>query len=57
MDVEYARLARELQLPKGSTAPKANVIENAAASYISPNAPGGSKKAPAADDEDEGGLC
>ena len=39
MDVEYARLARDLQLPKGiSTAPKANVIENAAAQYKSPNA-------------------
>lgn len=39
MDVEYARLARDLQLPRGiSTAPKANVIENATASYKSPNA-------------------
>lgn len=38
MDVEYARLARDLQLPKGMSAPKANVIENAAASYKSPNA-------------------
>uniref|UniRef100_A0A182Y189 Gamma-soluble NSF attachment protein n=1 Tax=Anopheles stephensi TaxID=30069 RepID=A0A182Y189_ANOST len=38
MDVEYARLARDLPLPKGvSIAPKANVIENAAASYVSPN--------------------
>lgn len=38
MDVEYARLARDLQLPRGmTTAPKANVIENAAASYKSPN--------------------
>lgn len=41
MDVEYARLARDLPLPKGATiAPKANVIENAAAEYISPNAGG-----------------
>lgn len=41
MDVEYARLARDLQLPKGiSTAPKANVIENATASYKSPNTAG-----------------
>lgn len=41
MDVEYARLARDLQLPKGiSTAPKANVIENATASYKSPNSAG-----------------
>lgn len=39
MDVEYACLARDLNLPKGiSTAPKANVIENAAAEYKSPNA-------------------
>ena len=41
MDVEYARLARDLQLPKGiSTAPKANVIENATASYKSPTTGG-----------------
>lgn len=41
MDVEYARLARDLKLPKGiSTAPKANVIENATASYKSPNTAG-----------------
>ena len=39
MDVEYARLSRDLTLPKGmSTAPKANVIENATASYVSPGA-------------------
>lgn len=39
MDVEYARLARTLPLPKGAvSAPKANVIENATASYKSPNA-------------------
>lgn len=38
MDVEYARLARDLPLPKGvAVAPKASVIENAAASYVSPN--------------------
>uniref|UniRef100_A0A182NGU9 Gamma-soluble NSF attachment protein n=1 Tax=Anopheles dirus TaxID=7168 RepID=A0A182NGU9_9DIPT len=60
MDVEYARLARDLPLPKGvSIAPKANVIENAAASYVSPNsgAAGDAPKPPAADDNDEGGLC
>ncbi|XP_041771329.1 gamma-soluble NSF attachment protein [Anopheles merus] len=65
MDVEYARLARDLPLPKGvSIAPKANVIENAAASYVSPNsgAAGDAAAKPAAgpaggDDEDEGGLC
>lgn len=39
MDIEYARLARDLPLPRGiTTAPKANVIENAAPSYKSPNA-------------------
>lgn len=39
MDIEYARLARDLPLPKGiATAPRANVIENAAPSYKSPNA-------------------
>lgn len=36
MDVEYAILARDLNLPKGlSVPPKVTVIENAAASYIS----------------------
>lgn len=39
MDIEYARLARDLPLPKGIVAaPRANVIENAAPSYKSPNA-------------------
>lgn len=40
MDVEYARLARDLPLPKGSdTLPvKAAVRQNAAPSYVSPNA-------------------
>uniref|UniRef100_A0A182WB39 Gamma-soluble NSF attachment protein n=1 Tax=Anopheles minimus TaxID=112268 RepID=A0A182WB39_9DIPT len=64
MDVEYARLARDLPLPKGvSIAPKANVIENAAASYVSPNSGTSGDTAakpsagPAGDDEDEGGLC
>lgn len=40
MDVEYARLARDLPLPKGSdTLPvKAVVRQNAAPSYVSPNA-------------------
>jgi hypothetical protein len=38
MDIEYACLARDLPLPKGLTAPKATVIENATASYVSPNA-------------------
>uniref|UniRef100_A0A182PHL0 Gamma-soluble NSF attachment protein n=1 Tax=Anopheles epiroticus TaxID=199890 RepID=A0A182PHL0_9DIPT len=64
MDVEYARLARDLPLPKGmAIAPKANVIENAAASYVSPNsgaagdAAAKPAAAPAGEDEDEGGLC
>ncbi|KAF4518490.1 hypothetical protein B566_EDAN006495 [Ephemera danica] len=39
MDVEYARLARDLPLPKGmAPLSKASVIENAAPSYVSPNA-------------------
>lgn len=39
MDVEFARLARELPLPQPTTvAPKATVRENAAPSYVSPNA-------------------
>ncbi|XP_055606425.1 gamma-soluble NSF attachment protein-like [Uranotaenia lowii] len=63
MDVEYARLARDIPLPKGvSIAPKANVIENSAAPYVSPNSgPGaeGGREASGAglDDEEEGGLC
>uniref|UniRef100_A0A2M4BU71 Gamma-soluble NSF attachment protein n=1 Tax=Anopheles marajoara TaxID=58244 RepID=A0A2M4BU71_9DIPT len=63
MDVEYSRLARDLPLPKGmAIAPKANVIENAAASYVSPNSGGTSDTSkptagPAEEDEDEGGLC
>lgn len=63
MDIEYARLARDLPLPKGmAIAPKANVIENAAASYVSPNsgAAGDASKpvaGPAGDDEEDGGLC
>jgi hypothetical protein len=66
MDVEYARLSRDLKLPKGmSTAPKATIIGNATASYVSQSA--GNTSADAgessgtgaarADDEDEGGLC
>lgn len=63
MDIEYARLARDLPLPKGmAIAPKANVIENAAASYVSPNSGAGSDGSkpvagPAGDDEEDGGLC
>lgn len=39
MDVEYARLARDLPLPEGISAPKAPMVrENAAPSYVSPNA-------------------
>lgn len=38
MDVEYARLARDLPLPQGvQCPPKASVRENAAPSYVSPN--------------------
>ena len=39
MDVEYARLARDLPLPEGISAPKVSMVrENAAPSYVSPNA-------------------
>lgn len=40
MDVEYARLARDLPLPKGPDVapPRASVIPGAAPSYVSPNA-------------------
>lgn len=60
MDIEYAKLANTLPLPRGiSTAPKANVIENATASYKS--AGGGSEEGAGGggglDDIDDGGLC
>lgn len=54
MDIEYAKLARDLKLPKGMTAPKAPIVENAAASYVSGSAGAVSG---GGDDEDEGGLC
>lgn len=61
MDVEYARLSRDLKLPKGISAPKAAIRENAAGAYVSPlggNAGESSGAAAApADDDDEGGLC
>lgn len=39
MDVEYSRLARDLPLPQGVAVPKkSGVRENAAPSYVSPNA-------------------
>lgn len=62
MDVEYARLSRDLKLPKGmSVVPKASIVENAAASYVSPSAASAGEPSaappPPVDDEDEGGLC
>lgn len=61
MDVEYARLSRELKLPKGIVvAPKAPIRENATASYVSQsggNSSNDDRGAAAADDEEEGGLC
>lgn len=62
MDIEYARLANTLPLPKGiSTAPKANVIENATASYVSSNTSGAGDEGGASggfqEEEEEGGLC
>lgn len=61
MDVEYARLARDLPLPKGiSVAPKPKAaVDNPAASF----SPGDSRPDDNVgggiieDDEDEGGLC
>lgn len=56
MDVEYARLSREVKLPKGMvTAPKASIVSNSAASYVSQS--GNSSAEPATPDHDEGGLC
>lgn len=55
MDIEYARLARDLKLPKGMSAPKASVNPNAAASYVSPNS-GESSSQPQNDDDEDGGL-
>ncbi|KAM7344311.1 gamma Soluble NSF attachment protein 1 [Cochliomyia hominivorax] len=67
MDVEYAKLARQIPLPQGIlSSSKTDVIKNAAASYTSPNvdlpkseAAGGSGGAAQndEDDEEEGGLC
>lgn len=58
MDIEYARLAHELKLPKGMSAPKASVNPKAAASYVSPNSgEGGSQPPNNEDDDDVGGLC
>lgn len=64
MDVEYARLARDLPLPKGmAPLSKASVIENAAPSYVSPNAkssqePGATASGGANEEDDyDGGLC
>lgn len=62
MDIEYARLSTVLKLPKGLvTAPKAPIIENAAASYVSPSAGVSDEQSAASshreEDEDEGGLC
>lgn len=57
MDVEYARLARDLKLPKGLVSnPKVPVIENATSSYVSPGS-GGDAPAPEEDEEEGGGLC
>lgn len=59
MDIEYAKLARDLKLPKGMVQnPKVSVIENATASYVSPGSGGeGSAPSPPEEEEEEGGLC
>uniref|UniRef100_W8C2Z8 Gamma-soluble NSF attachment protein n=1 Tax=Ceratitis capitata TaxID=7213 RepID=W8C2Z8_CERCA len=62
MDVEYSILARDIPLPHGlSTAPKANVIKDAALSYSSPKTETeeGSTDpvVPNEDEEEDEGLC
>lgn len=62
MDIEYAKLARDLKLPRGiSSNPKSvSIIENATASYVSAASSGGGGEGSASqadDDGDEGGLC
>ncbi|CAH0402120.1 unnamed protein product [Chilo suppressalis] len=72
MDVEYARLAKTVPLPEGiEPAPKANVRENAAPSYVSANTANASNAANNQEEEspyepvtyeekkadDEDGLC
>lgn len=64
MDVEYARLARELRLPTPAPAsntprPQASIRPNAAPSYVSraEQQGGASAKTPVSEDEFEGGLC
>lgn len=56
MDIEYAKLARSLKLPRGAPSnPKSvSIIENATASYVSG---GGGAASPPDDGEEEGGLC
>ncbi len=60
MDVEYARLARDLKLPKGWVSnPKVPVIENATSSYVSPASGDGPSQTggDGEEEEEEGGLC
>ncbi|XP_053962609.1 gamma-soluble NSF attachment protein [Anastrepha ludens] len=65
MDVEYSILARDIPLPEGLlTAPKADVIKDAAPSYMSPNSEQQQSgygptesNVPNNDDEEEEGLC
>ncbi|XP_067633413.1 gamma-soluble NSF attachment protein [Eurosta solidaginis] len=65
MDVEYSILARDIRLPYGlATAQKADVIKDAAASYMSPNSEQPQSdddttksNVPNDEDEEEEGLC
>lgn len=60
MDIEYAKLARDLKLPKGlASNPKVvSIIENATAPYESAGAEsGGASGVAKSNDDDEGGLC
>lgn len=64
MDVEYARLARDLPIPKGipTIPPPASIRHNAAPSYVSPNdnsseASPGKSETNTTNNEFEGRLC
>ncbi|XP_037953855.1 gamma-soluble NSF attachment protein [Teleopsis dalmanni] len=67
MDVEYTILARDIPLPRGmKVAPRADVVKDAAASYVSPNSEAAqsaddanptNSKVTANDEDDDEGLC
>lgn len=58
MDVEYARLARDLPLPKGiSVAPKPKAADNPTTSFASTPDESNPVEGLAEEEEEEGGLC